>query len=186
MGFTLIQCLRNLATPFGSTKSRLSSTKERPNRSSEVGKEDRQFMTNANVTGRVPANSLIQKWVNDMAAMCQPDNVYWCDGSEDEKERLTQNAVQTGDLLQLNQEKLPGCYLHRSAPNDVARTEHLTFICSRPTRTTRAPPTTGWPRPRATTGWGRSSTAPWAGRTMYVIPFLMGPPGSPSAGSASR
>ena len=87
-------------------------------------------MTNANVTGTVPANTFIQKWVNDMAAMCQPDNVYWCDGSEDEKERLTRIAVQTGDLLQLNQEKLPGCYLHRSALNDVARTENLTFVCT--------------------------------------------------------
>src|SRR5687767_14935965 len=84
-------------------------------------------MTN---TGTVPANPHIQKWVKDMSALCQPDTVYWCDGSEDEKKRLTETAVEIGDLITLNQEKLPGCYLHRSAVNDVARTENLTFVCT--------------------------------------------------------
>ncbi len=62
--------------------------------------------------------------------MCQPDNVYWCDGSEQEREQLTKIAVQCGDLLPLNQKEAPGCYLHRSALNDVARTENLTFVCT--------------------------------------------------------
>ena len=144
--------------PFGSTKSRLSSTKFAQFEYSEVGKEDRQFMTNANVTGTVPANTFIQKWVNDMAAMCQPDNVYWCDGSEDEKERLTRIAVQTGDLLQLNQEKLPGCYLHRSALNDVARTENLTFVCT--DQQEEAGPNNNWmARPNLTTSLQKFSPA---------------------------
>jgi len=65
--------------------------------------------------GTIPANPHIQKWVKEVAAMCQPDNVFWCDGSEEEKERLTQIAVECGDLIPLNQEKLPGSYLHRSA-----------------------------------------------------------------------
>ena len=80
----------------------------------------------SNVAGTIPNNLHIQKWVNEMAAMCRPDNVYWCDGSEDEREKLTQVAVQCGDLITLNQKALPGCYLHRSALNDVARTENLT------------------------------------------------------------
>src|SRR5678815_4342576 len=83
-------------------------------------------------TGRVPSNSHIQTWVKDMAAMCQPDNVYWCDGSEEEKENLTSVALKSGDLIALNQEKLPRCYLHRSALNDVARTENLTYVCTEP------------------------------------------------------
>jgi len=73
-------------------------------------------------TGTIPANRHIQKWVKDMAAMCQPDDIFWCDGSEDEKEKLIEIAVKTGDLMPLNEKALPGCYLHRSALNDVART----------------------------------------------------------------
>src|SRR3972149_2188713 len=84
----------------------------------------------SNVSGTVPNNVHIQQWVNQVAAMCRPDNVYWCDGSEDEREKLTQVAVQCGDLIALNQKALPGCFLHRSALNDVARTENLTFVCS--------------------------------------------------------
>ena len=75
-------------------------------------------------------NKALLDWVRDCAALCQPDRVVWCDGSEDEKERLTEQAVDTGVLIPLNPEKRPGCYLHRSNPNDVARVEHLTFICT--------------------------------------------------------
>ena len=64
------------------------------------------------VTGTVPANSHMQNWVNSVAAMCQPESVYWCDGSEEEREQLTEIAVQCGDLLPLNQKEMPGCYLH--------------------------------------------------------------------------
>ena len=84
----------------------------------------------SNSTGKAPANPHIQKWVKDMAAMCQPENVFWCDGSESEREQLTEVAVEIGDLLPLNQNKLPGSDLHRSALNDVARTENLTFVCT--------------------------------------------------------
>ena len=95
--------------------------------------------------GTIPANPHIQKWVKEVAAMCQPDNVFWCDRSEEEKERLTQIAVECGDLIPLNQEKLPGSYLHRSALNDVARTENLTFVCT-PTQE-EAGPNNNWMAP---------------------------------------
>ena len=85
----------------------------------------------SNAAGTVPSNPHVQNWVKDVAALCQPDNIFWCDGSEDERERLTQIALECGDLMLLNQNKLPGCYLHRSALNDVARTENLTFVCTK-------------------------------------------------------
>ncbi|MET0500421.1 MAG: phosphoenolpyruvate carboxykinase, partial [Candidatus Binatia bacterium] len=84
----------------------------------------------SNTSGSLPSNTTIQEWVKDVAALCQPDNIFWCNGSEEEKEELTQIAFRGGDLIPLNQEKLPGCYLHRSALNDVARTENLTFVCT--------------------------------------------------------
>src|SRR5213075_376772 len=79
----------------------------------------------------MPAKEAVRRWVDDVVRMCQPENVVWCDGSEAERERLTQKAVQEGALAPLNAKKLPGCYYHRSAKGDVARTEHLTFICSK-------------------------------------------------------
>jgi phosphoenolpyruvate carboxykinase (GTP) len=69
-------------------------------------------------------------WVNRMAHLCKPDQIFWCDGSEAEKEFLTAEAVRQGVLIQLNQEKLPGCYYHRSHPNDVARVEQCTYVCT--------------------------------------------------------
>ena len=126
----------------------------------------------------MPGNEAVRRWVDDAARLCRPDDVVWCDGSEGERERLTEAAVRAGELLPLDQRKLPGCYLHRSAPNDVARTEHLTFICS-PDKDD-AGPTNNWMAPAE--GYdrlGKVLDASMAGRTMYVIPFLMGPPGSP-------
>ena len=99
----------------------------------------------SNAAGTIPANPHIQKWVNEVTAMCQPDNVYWCDGSEAEREKLTQVAVQSGDLMPLNQKELPGCYLHRSALNDVARTENLTFVCTN--EKAEAGPNNNWMAP---------------------------------------
>ena len=128
-------------------------------------------------TGTIPANRHIQKWVKDVAAMCQPDEVFWCDGSEDEKERLTEIAVHGGDLIPLNQKELPGCYLHRSALNDVARTENLTFVCTE-SRKKRAPTIIGWRRPNLTISLSKIYAGSMRGRTLYVIPFLMGPAGS--------
>src|SRR5919108_248205 len=128
--------------------------------------------------GTVSSNIFVQKWVNQMAAMCQPDDIYWCDGSEGERERLTQTAGQCGDLIPLNQEKLPGCYLHRSALNDVARTENLTFVCT--DEKEDAGPNNNWMA--AAESYDRLSkifAGSMRGRTLYVIPFLMGPQGSP-------
>ena len=100
-----------------------------------------------------------------------------CDGSEEERARLTDEAVKTGVLMPLNQEKMPGCYLHRSDASDVARTEHLTFICS-PTEE-EAGPTNNWMSPAdAGTKVLPLFKGAMKGRTMYVVPFLMGPAGS--------
>src|ERR1019366_3225260 len=86
-----------------------------------------------------PSNPLLVKWVEETVELCQPDHVFWCDGSEEAKEALTQNAVDSGALIKLNQEKLPGCYYHRSNSNDVARLELCTFICT-PTKDEAGPP----------------------------------------------
>ncbi|HWP34801.1 MAG TPA: phosphoenolpyruvate carboxykinase (GTP) [Thermodesulfobacteriota bacterium] len=125
-------------------------------------------------------NEAVSRWVEEAVRLCRPADVVWCDGSEEERERLTRVALRTGDLLPLNPERLPGCYLHRSAPNDVARTEHLTFICSR--QRDDAGPTNNWMAPaEAYERLSRILAGSMAGRTMYVIPFLMGPVGSPFA-----
>jgi phosphoenolpyruvate carboxykinase (GTP) len=134
----------------------------------------------SNTAGTVPSNTFIQKWVGEMASMCQPDDVFWCDGSEEERERLTQVAVQSGDLKQLNQKKLPGCYLHQSALNDVARTENLTFVCTE--KEEDAGPNNNWMAPAESYDrLAKIFSGSMRGRTLYVIPFLMGPPGSPFA-----
>src|SRR5258706_1781059 len=75
-------------------------------------------------------NAAIQKWVDEIQRMTTPEQVVFCDGSQGEKDRLIRECLQTGELIELNQSKLPGCYLHRSAPHDVARTEHLSFVCT--------------------------------------------------------
>ena len=113
-----------------------------------------------------------------MAAMCQPDSIHWCDGSDGERQNLTAQALKTGELIELNQEKLPGCYLHRTAANDVARTEHLTYICT--SFQGDAGPTNNWMSPREAYRTARDYfTGAMKGRTMYVVPFAMGPVGSP-------
>ena len=128
--------------------------------------------------GTVPSNASIQQWVKEVAALCQPDDVFWCDGSEEEKERLTRVAVECGDLIPLNQQVLPGCYLHRSALNDVARTENLTFVCTEDEDD--AGPNNNWMAPAESYDkLGKIFRGAMRGRTMYVIPFLMGPHGSP-------
>ncbi|WXB00251.1 phosphoenolpyruvate carboxykinase (GTP) [Pendulispora brunnea] len=113
-----------------------------------------------------------------MVALCKPDQVVWVDGSEEEKDRLTQEATQAGVLMPLNQDKLPGCYLHRSNPNDVARVEQLTFICT-PTKD-EAGPTNNWMAPKeAYDKLGKLFDGSMRGKTMYVVPYIMGPASSP-------
>ena len=75
-------------------------------------------------------NPFVRKWIDRMVEMCQPDEIVWLDGSLEERQRLLAQGVRDGIFIKLNQDKLPGCYLHRSNPNDVARSEHLTFICT--------------------------------------------------------
>jgi phosphoenolpyruvate carboxykinase (GTP) len=123
-------------------------------------------------------NKTLVAWVEEMAKLCHPDKIVWCDGSEEEKIRLTRQAIERGEVEELNQEKLPGCLYARSAENDVARVEHLTFICSRSQKD--AGPTNNWMDPReAYKKLGDIFNGSMKGRTMYVVPFLMGIPGSP-------
>src|SRR5665213_4314079 len=90
-------------------------------------------------------NQHLHTWVKSMAELCQPERIHWCDGSEAEKVSLTKQAVAAGVLIELNQEKLPGCYYHRSNPNDTARVEHCTFICTE--TAAEAGPTNNWAAP---------------------------------------
>jgi len=120
----------------------------------------------------------LNAWIDEMAAMCQPDRIELIDGSETQRQALIKQACATGEIIELNQEKLPGCYYHRTATNDVARTENLTFICT--TLKDDAGPTNNWMSPEE--GYRRAGEifrGAMKGRTMYVIPFSMGPVGSP-------
>ena len=123
-------------------------------------------------------NQVLLQWVGEMANLCTPDRVFWCDGSESEKNLLLAEALEKKILIKLDQQKLPGCYYHRSNPNDVARVEQCTYICT-PTAE-EAGPMNNWAAPREMYGklYGMAKGA-MRGRTMYVIPYLMGPPGSP-------
>jgi phosphoenolpyruvate carboxykinase (GTP) len=116
--------------------------------------------------------------VDDVARTTRPDRVAWCDGSEAENARLVEGMLADGTLIALNPERAPGCTLHRSHPSDVARTEHLTFIASR--RKEDAGPTNNWMSPDdARARVGPLFEGVMKGRTMYVVPYVMGPPGSP-------
>jgi len=120
----------------------------------------------------------LENWINAAAEMCQPDKVVIIDGSRAQKKKLENEAVSTGEIIRLNQKKLPGCFYHRTAPNDVARTEGLTFICTKEKET--AGPTNNWMSPgEAYKKASEIFSGSMKGRTMYVIPFSMGPVGSP-------
>jgi phosphoenolpyruvate carboxykinase (GTP) len=122
--------------------------------------------------------SVAQKWVSEAAGLTQPSRVVWCDGSKAEYDSLIESMLADGTLLPLNQKTYPSCYLHRSHPSDVARTEQLTFICTR--EKDAAGPTNNWIAPiEAKSTAGALFRRSMRGRTMWVIPYLMGPAGSP-------
>jgi phosphoenolpyruvate carboxykinase (GTP) len=122
----------------------------------------------------------VAEWVAGVQQLTQPDRVYWCDGSEAEEQRLRGELLAKGELRELNQTTFPGCYLYRSDPSDVARVEHLTFICSR--SKDAAGPNNNWMEPVAARAKMRELfRGSMRGRTMYVVPYCMGPLDSPYA-----
>jgi phosphoenolpyruvate carboxykinase (GTP) len=122
----------------------------------------------------------VAEWVADVQQLTQPDRVYWCEGSEAEVRRLRAELLAKGELRALNQASFPGCYLYRSDPRDVARVEHLTYICSRSKDT--AGPNNNWMEPTAARAKMRELfRGCMRGRTMYVVPYCMGPLDSPYA-----
>ncbi len=126
----------------------------------------------------VTTNKSLNQWVDECVGLCKPDEVVWCDGSEQENEGLTAKMVEDGTLIALDAAKFPNCYLHRSDPKDVARTEHLTFICSENERDAGA--TNNWMDPDKARAMIRPLfDGAMKGRTMYVVPYVMGPLGSP-------
>ena len=125
-------------------------------------------------------NKHILDWVEKQAALCRPDNVVWIDGSQEQLQALRQEGFKTGELIELNQELLPGCVYHRSAVNDVARVEARTFICCE--KQEDAGPTNNWMAPAEMYAkLEKIYDGCMAGRTMYVIPYSMGVVGSPFA-----
>ena len=122
-------------------------------------------------------NKNVLDWVDEMAALTKPDKIVWLDGSEEQLSELRDQAIATGEMERLNEEKLPGCLLHRTAINDVARVEGRTFICSREKE--NAGPTNNWEDPKVMYPKLRKLfDGSMKGRTMYVIPYCMGPIGS--------
>ena len=123
-------------------------------------------------------NNALAKWVDEVAALTKPDNIVWCDGSESEFDSLVDHMLETGTLTKLNEETYPNCYLHRSNPSDVARVEHLTFICSKSQED--AGPNNNWMDPaEAHAKIDALFDGCMKGRTMFVIPYCMGPIDSP-------
>ncbi len=125
-------------------------------------------------------NQNVLNWVDEMVNLCKPDKVVWIDGSETQLKLLKEEAIKTKEMIELSQEKLPGCLLHRTQPNDVARVEDRTFICSK--SKDDAGPTNNWCDPKEM----YEKLTPlfdgvMKGRTMYIIPYSMGPIGSPMA-----
>ena len=123
-------------------------------------------------------NAELAKWVEDVARLTRPAQIHWCDGSDAEREQLIEQMVGDGTLIRLNEETYPNCYLHRSNPNDVARVEHLTFVCT--PEAADAGPNNHWMAPTdAHKKIDALFDGAMQGRTMYVIPYCMGPIDSP-------
>ena len=129
---------------------------------------------------QLTTNKAVLSWIDEMAAMTQPDKIVWIDGSEEQLEGLRQEAYKTGELIKLNEKELPGCVYHRSALNDVARVEGRTFICCE--KKEDAGPTNNWMDPQEMYAKLREIyKGSMKGRTMYVIPYSMSIIGSPFA-----
>ena len=126
------------------------------------------------------SNQELKAWVEEIARQCQPERIHWCDGSDEEYQSMVNSMLQNGTLIQLNPKTHPECYLHRSDPTDVARTEHLTFVCT-PDKED-AGPNNNWKDPgEAHTLMNDLFAGCMKGRTMYVVPYCMGPIASPLA-----
>ena len=124
--------------------------------------------------------SALQDWVDSVAKLTQPEDIHWCNGSEGEYKRLISEMNRSGDLIELDKKSYPNCYLHRSDPSDVARVEHLTFICTQ--EEDDAGPNNHWMKPaEAHAKIDALFEGAMQGRTMYVIPYCMGPIDSPFA-----
>jgi phosphoenolpyruvate carboxykinase (GTP) len=125
-----------------------------------------------------PTNQAALDWVHKIATLAEPENIFWCDGSERENEFLIAESLRQNVLIKLNQKKIPHSYLHRSNPNDVARVEQCTFVCT-PTKE-EVGPTNNWSEPGQMYAKLRELLkGAMRGRTMFVIPYMMGPPDSP-------
>ena len=123
-------------------------------------------------------NKQVLSWVDEVKSLCKPDKVVWIDGSDEQLKALTKECLETGEMTELNQEKLPGCLWHRTAQNDVARVENRTFICSKKKEDSGA--TNNWMDPEEMKEKLRPLyDGAMKGRTMYVVPYCMGPIGSP-------
>ena len=121
---------------------------------------------------------ILRDWVQSVATITLPKNIHWCDGSDSEYKMLIQMMTKSGSLIELNQKEYPDCYLHRSDPSDVARVEHLTFICTKKQEDTG--PNNHWMSPeKAHKKIDKLFKKAMVGRTMYVIPYCMGPIDSP-------
>lgn len=127
------------------------------------------------MTSQLPA---LNQWVEEIAELTQPDHIHWCDGSDAENAKLIEQMLADGSLLKLNESTHPGSYLHRSHPDDVARVEHLTFVCT--TERDDAGPNNHWMAPDEARAKMRALFAGcMKGRTLYVVPYCMGPIDSP-------
>jgi phosphoenolpyruvate carboxykinase (GTP) len=126
------------------------------------------------------SNASLKRWVQDVARLTQPASIHWCNGSEAENAALIEAMLKSGDLIKLNPQTHPNCYLHRSNPSDVARVEHLTYVCTR--NKEDAGPNNNWMAPdEAHRKVDDLFAGAMKGRTMYVVPYCMGPIDSPFA-----
>src|SRR5919198_2577918 len=124
-----------------------------------------------------PTNQAVLDWVHEIGKLTRPENIFWCDGSERENEFLIEESLKQNVLIKLNKKKLPRSYLHRSNPNDVARVEQFTFICTQ-TKAEAGPINNGTEPAETYTKLHGLLKGAMHGRTMFVIPYIMGPPDS--------